>query len=290
VFSEARRLEIDCERSDVDHRLETDDRFHASFYLERRVGALFEIHPLNLGGQRSRACTKSGRPYSLASRPAEKMLYANGVETDINDLFHTYEIMKADSFTYRIVKGDSVTYETIKDDSVNKLLLGASQPEVYSAMVIPHPLHRLTSWDTIRSDYRIQQCPSTATTVCIALSRRPGSAGYDTLHPEHHEIVLDRRTLLPKSWRQIYGDRDGLTTYSHFDLNPTPRALKVPPGYFKGDTSPLFPSRVEFNLDVQPRDPASPQAKAAEQEDNELAAEVFLVKTSYCVLRVCHLF
>jgi hypothetical protein len=286
LVGEARRLEIDCEHSDLDHRFKSEERYRARFYLERQVGCLLETQPMDLTGQTSRVRTNSGHPYRLASPSALTTLYRDGVPTWINPQSHTYEIIKADYFTYETVKGDSVSP-----------LKGVSQPADFSATVLPHPLHRFTSWETIRSDYRIQQCPSTPTTVCIALSRRSVNAGYDKLHHEHHEIVLDRSTLLPKSWRLVYGEWDRLTTYNRFDLNPKPRELKVPPGYSEGDTSPsfsLFSSSVNFKFDVATKDPGSPQAaadaKVSEKADTELAADVLLVEATYCVLRLLHLF
>jgi hypothetical protein len=278
----ARRLEIDCEHCDVDHRFKLEERYRGTFYLERQVGCLMEIQPLDLTGQTSRVRTTSGRPYGLASRPAETTLCGDGSPTVINPQSHTYEILKADYVTYEIIKGDSVSYETLKVDP-GRQLKGGSQPADFSAAVLPYPLRLDASWNTLHSDYRIQQCPSTPTTVCIALSRRSVNAGYDKLHHEHHEIVLDRRTLLPKSWRLIYSDWDRLTTYNRFDLNPATRDLKVPPaGYREAPRRP-----ITYNFNIAP-DGSDGLTTAIDQ--GEQVREVMLLQSAYCALRLLHLF
>ena len=54
----------------------------------------------------------------------------------------------------------------------------------------------------------------------------PGVNGTDW---DRHEIVLDRRSLRPVSWRRVCGDSDWLETYKRFDLNPVAEDLSPPP-------------------------------------------------------------
>ncbi|HXY34969.1 MAG TPA: hypothetical protein VEI07_12130 [Planctomycetaceae bacterium] len=268
VLAGAGRLELDCEYSQVEHESQTEDLYRVIFYLENPTGYLHEIRPIDVRGRTSRAREKSGRPYRLASRPGEATLYAKGVVTSLNHQFRTYEISKEET------EGE---------------LKQLSRPANFSTLFIPWGMHWFFDWDQLRAEYSIQLGPSTPTTVGIVLSLRPQRAGFDLdkLQPERHEIVLDRRTLLPKSWRVTRGGSDNLITYHRFDLNPAARPLKVPAGYTKGDTLPLF---ATGGMVMVVREPTPAEAKAAAKEEAEFTAEILLAKSAFCALCFFHLF
>jgi hypothetical protein len=138
-------------------------------------------------------------------------------------------------------------------------------PKAFSGMVIPHALHWAGDWNKVQANYRIEQFASTATTIGISLTP-PSHENWDQavekwivvtgdapiepdlltpdlikqvtgdyrFSPNREEIILDRRTLRPKSWRQVYGNSDSLITYQRFDLNPAPRPLRVSLAGYRG--------------------------------------------------------
>ncbi len=148
-------------------------------------------------------------------------------------------------------------------------------------MFLPPGLDWAIDWKEVRSRYRIEQGASTPTTVCIGLNLRPASPGYDRSEPERHEIVLDRRTLLPQSWRNVRGDLDSLKTYSRFELDPAPRDLKLPPTDYVETLPPH--ARVNFNFNRS-------DGTEAQTADAEPDADVLLLETTCCLLRLVHLF
>jgi hypothetical protein len=256
----ARRLEIADTWSQVNGHLETEERGREKLYFEKSGGYLFEDHPIDVAGQTSRAKTKSGRAFRLASSTSDiKELYAKGSVSFFDDACHSCQTINL---------GDNDDFAKIykPDDSIG--------------MFLPPGLYWAIDWNAVRSHYRIEQGASTPTTVCIDLILRPDSPGYDRSEPERHEIVLDRRTLLPQSWRKIRGDLDSLKTYSRFELEPAPRDLNVPQGY--RETLPPH-ARVNFNLNVS-------EGTETLTADAEPDADVLFLETTFCLLRLVHLF
>jgi hypothetical protein len=261
AIGNARRLDIEQTWSSVNGHLETEERCRQKLYFEKAGGYLFEIHPVDVAGQTSRALTKSGRAFRLGSSTSDiKQLYAKGSVTFLDEVSHSCQTVALD-----------------RDDDLAKIY----KPDDFSGMFIPPGLHWAVEWNEVRSRYRIEQGASTPTTVCIGLILRPNSPGYDRSEPERHEIVLDRRTLLPRSWRKVCGDLDSLQTYSRFELDPAPRDLKVPPTGYQEALPPH--ARVNFNFNVS-------DGTEARTADAELDADVLLLETTFCLLRMFHLF
>jgi hypothetical protein len=267
AIGKARRLEIEHIWSYVNGHIETEERGRETLYFEKSGGYLFEIQPVDVAGQASRALTQSGRAFRLRSstRNTTKQICVNGSVTFLDDVSHTCQ-----------------TERLVGDDDFTKFY----KPEDFIGRYIPPGLNWATGWNDVRSRYRIEHCASTPTTVCIALILRPDSPDYDRSEPERHEIVFDRRTLLPRTWRKIRGDLDSLKTYSRFELNPAPRDLKVPPaGYREAPPTPL-----QYNLNVSTissLDSDGPEAALAQAEQ---VRHVMLLKATFCALRLVHLF
>jgi hypothetical protein len=256
AIGNARRLEIADNWSQVNGHLETEERGREKLYFEKSGGYLFEIHPVDVAGQTSRAKTKSGRAFRLASSTSDiKELYAKGSVSFLDDARHSCQ-----------------TINLADDDDFAKIY----KPDDFVGMFLPPGLSWAVDWNEVRSRYRIEQGASTPTTVCIGLTLRPDRPGYDRCEPERHEINLERRTLLPQSWRKVRGDLDSLKTYSRFELDPAPRDLKVPPTGYQETLPPH--ARVNFNFNGSDGTEAEPDA------------DVLLLETTFCLLRVVHLF
>ena len=301
VLTKVDRLEVDCQWSDLDTQHETELRYQAHFYLQNPAGYLFQIRPLHVVGKISRGRTKAGRPFHLKSRLAETTLFVDGVSTEIDDAHRTYLVEKCE-----LQPGNRVA--------------DIEQPGNFSAIVIPHPLHRMSDSIALRTNCRIEQFATTATTVGIALTAKShetwderakkaftvvGDAPPDAtlrssafwkelagdygVAPSRDEIILDRQTLLPKSWRRIYGRFDSLITYERFNLNPEPRPLKVSlSGYREG--SPLI---RRYNFTVTTADATTKAARETTWfilDAEELDAQLLLLETGYRLARLVGLF
>jgi hypothetical protein len=301
ALAKVERLEVDCQWSDLDSQHETEVRYQGHFYLQNPAGYLFQIRPLPVVGKVSRGRTKAGRPFHLKSRLAETTLFVDGVSTEIDDAHRTYLVEKCEP-----QPGNPVA--------------NVEQPENFSGIVIPYPLHRLSDWNALRTNYRIEQFATTATTVGIALTAKshqtwdekvkkgftvvgdaPPDAmlrspalwkeltGDHAIAPSRDEIILDRQTLLPKSWRRVYGWSDSLITFERFDVNPAPRPLKVSLTGYRQDSPPIS----QYTFTVVNADPAANAAGTTTfliVGADELDAQLFVLETGYHVVRLVGLF
>lgn len=212
-------MKIECEWSEVDPLLETETRGRHAIYVEKSIGYLTESWFVPLAGQVSRARTRFGRPYPLRSRA----------------LWNTRQLYRDRSLTY-FDKQDKKKFEVSNDPDTLK----RCEPAVMVGEFVPPGLDYAFAWDEVRSRYRIEKGQSTPTTVAIVLTLRdvkslPATSGRqsdpnrqaianfirDQLSEDRvaipglngtewdrHEIVLDRRGLLPVSWRRVCGDWD----------------------------------------------------------------------------------
>jgi hypothetical protein len=276
----AARLKIECDWSAVDNPFEIETRVHQTLYVEKSIGYLTESQFVPVAGQVSRARTRSGRPYRLQSRA----------------LTNTRQLYRDRSLTY-FDKLDKGKYEVVKDPETVKLC----EPAAFVGSFVPPGLDYAVAWEDVRSRYRIEQGPSTPATVGIRLTLRdgqqlpgtsdrqvlnrrrmadfvlsngrdggPGFAQIEPVHrnePEHHQVVLDRRSLLPVSWRRVCRDSDSLMTYTRVDLNPAAEDLSVPP-----------------TKSQEPLTRSDGQPEPADLEDYSVA-----IQATYCVLRLFHL-
>jgi len=295
------RLEIDCRWSDLDNQHETEVRYQTHFYLQNPVGYLFEIRPLTVAGKVSRGRTKSGQAFRLKSRRAETTLFASGLLTEIDDGNRTYQVTRC-------------------EPQPGNPLPDIDQPRYFSGIVIPHPLHWANDWNVLRANYRIEQFATTATTIGIALTAKSqeswddlvkrgiavvGNAPPDAtlrspafwkelqgdyaVAPSRDEIILDRQTLLPKSWRRIYGPSDSLITYERFDVNPAPRALAVSLSGYRQALLPV--GHYTFTVtNVDPAGKATAEPTWVMLDSDELDAQLLLLETGYSLVRLVGLF
>jgi hypothetical protein len=236
----APRLKIECDWSEIDPLLETETRGRDAIYVDKAIGYLTESWFVPLAGQTSRMRTRFGRPYPLRSRA----------------LWNTRQLYRDRSVTY-FDRQDKKKFEVFKDPDTLK----RCDPAGVVGGFIPPGLDYATAWEAVRSHYRIEQGPSTPTTVTIVLTLRNTNSrpvtrvrqsdpnrqaiadfvgiqlsedrvaipGFNGTEWDRHEILLDRRSLLPVSWRRVCGDWDWLETYTRFDLNPAAEDLSPPP-------------------------------------------------------------
>jgi hypothetical protein len=278
-LARARRLDIDCLFSEVDHYFEIEDLYQVKCYLEPSAGYFQELRRVDVSGKASRAQTRSGRAYRLRSRSPERSLYANGQLTEIDDAERTYG-------TPRCAPGDPLA----------KTIGRLDRPAAFAGTIIPLGLNWYSEWDVIRKCYRIEPSSATPTTISISLTMRPESQYYDKDHPSREEVVLDRKTLLPIAWRKTYGDSDLLITYRRFDLSPPPRELKVSlTGYTKIEitTGFVMPPPRDANAPSKPASATSGRSRIVitdEDQGDTTTAYLSLSRATICALRLVHLF
>jgi hypothetical protein len=278
-LARARRLDIDCLFSEVDHYFEIEDLYQVKCYLEPSAGYFQELRRVDVSGKTSRAQTRSGRAYRLRSRPPERSLYANGQLTEIDDVERTYGMPKC-----------------APGDPLAKRIGELDRPAVFAATIIPLGLNWNSEWDVFRKWYRIEPSSATPTTISISLAMRPESEGYDKDHPRREEVLLDRKTLLPITWRRTYGDSDLLITYRRFDLSPPPRELKVSlTGYTKIEitTGFVMPPPRDANAPSKPASATSRRSRIVitdEDQGDTMTAYLSLSRATICALRLVHLF
>lgn len=279
ALARARRLDIDCLFSQVDHYFEIEDLYQVKCYFEPSAGYFQELRRVDVSGKTSRAHTNSGRAFRLRSRWPERSLYANGQLTEINDAERTYG-------TPKCAPGDPLAKQIGELD----------RPAAFAGTIIPLGLNWYSEYDVIRKWYRIEQTSATPTTISISLTMRPESEYYDKDHPSREEVVLDRKTLLPITWRRTYGDSDLLITYRRFDLSPPPRELKVSlTGYTKIEitTGFVMPPPRDKNAPSKPASATSRRSRIVisdEDQDDTLTAYLSLSRATICALRLVHLF
>jgi hypothetical protein len=291
----APRLKIACDWSTVENNFKIESRAHQTIYLDKSIGYLAESRLVPVAGKSSRARTQEGRRYRLlSSAMSTRQLYRDRSVAFFDPLHkETYQIEKDPGF------------------------VKAWEPAAVARVFVPPGLRWATEWEEARSRYRVEKGQSTPTTVAIILSLRdakflPGtgdgqkdanrrllanfirdnalsdgqvvSVGVDRNEPEHHnqserhEIVLDRRSLLPVSWREVNGDLDSLATYTHFDLNPTPEHLTA----FPPKPGPQEPLEIHYNHSFDWPDEA--------WDLQDLEDDLVVFQPVFCVLRLFHLF
>jgi hypothetical protein len=279
AFAKVRRLDIDCLFSQVDHYFEIEDLYQVKCYLEPSAGYLQELRRVDVSGKTSRARTRSGRAYRLRSRSPERSLYANGQLTEIDDAERTYG-------TPRCAPGDPLAKQIGELD----------RPAGFAGTIIPLGLNWYSEYDVIRKWHRIEQTSATPTTISISLTMRPECEYYDKDHPSREEVVLDRKTLLPITWRRTTGNSDLMITYRRIDLSPPPRQLKVSlTGYTKIEitTGFVMPLPRDKNAPFKPVSGNEPSLRfvfSGEDQDDTLTAYLSLSRATICALRLVHLF
>jgi hypothetical protein len=292
----APRLKIECDWSHVFDPLETETRSHQALYVEKSIGYLAESRFVPLAGKTSRAKTRGGRPYRLDSRALTntRQLYRDRSVTFFD---------KLDKKKYLVVKDDTKRWEpaalvggyiplgldyAIAWEDVRsryRIEKGPSTPTTVGIVLTLRDAKSVQgTGDRQRDAYSQQLADFVFNHSSDHREGGPGSDGnelkgrlvaYENVGgPERHEIVLDRRSLLPVSWRRVRGESDWLNTYTCFDLNPAPEDMTAPSPKTE---DPSLAVIMETRTDGRP-EPAT------------LEDYLVVVQAGFCVLRLFHSF
>ncbi|HEV3299719.1 MAG TPA: hypothetical protein VG055_08760 [Planctomycetaceae bacterium] len=290
------RIRIECDWSHVFDPLETETRGHQTLYVEKSIGYLAESRFVPLAGQSSRARTRAGRPCRLESKALTntRQLYRDRSVTFFDKLDKKKYVVVKDA-TKRwepaaLVGGYippgldyAIAWEDVR--SRYRIEKGPSTPTTVGIVLTLRGAKSLPGTRDRQRDASSQQLADFVSKHSSDHRERgPGSDGNelkgrlvvyeDVGGPERHEIVLDRRSLLPVSWRCVRGESDWLNTYTCFDLNPAPEDMTAPSPKTQ---DPSLAVIMETRTDGQP--------EPAEPEDYLMA-----IQATVCALRLVHLF
>jgi hypothetical protein len=204
------RFEVECLISQVDNTFAKDERWRLRAYAEEGTGFRAEMRPVDLKHMTARQ-SKSGGRCELSTKAAETWVCKGETCTVFNETERTYDAMSVGQMSW---------LAPIK-----------SLPHQF----IPPWLDPLVDWKNLKSRYRIERASSTDTEFLVEFSRhtRPQERGFRRIVDERleaiHELIIDRRTGLPKRWRMIgcSGTQDRIAIYERIDLHPAKRDLKV---------------------------------------------------------------
>jgi hypothetical protein len=208
AVGQLRRFEVHCLVSNVDDTFANDERWRFHVYAEEPAGYLAEFRPIEIKHMTARR-TASGRPCELSAKKPETWLCVNATCTVLNEAERTYDTM----------------------DVGPKRWLAPLRMAHHQ--VIPRWLDPTVDWENLKSRYRIKRAKSTETEFFVELVLQPLRKTakerqiLDLRLDASHELIIDRRTRLPKRWRMITPTADRIMIYERFDINPAKRDLKV---------------------------------------------------------------
>ena len=290
------RIRIECDWSHVFDPLETETRGHQTLYVEKSIGYLAESRFVPLAGQSSRARTRAGRPCRLESKALTntRQLYRDRSVTFFDKLDKKKYVVVKDA-TKRwepaaLVGGYippgldyAIAWEDVR--SRYRIEKGPSTPTTVGIVLTLRDAKSVQgTGDRQRDAYSQQLADFVFNHSSDHREGGPGSDGnelkgrlvaYENVGgPERHEIVLDRRSLLPVNWRRVRGESDWLNTYTCFDLNPAPEDMTAPSPKTE---DPSLAVIMETRTDGRP-EPAT------------LEDYLVVVQAGFCVLRLFHSF
>jgi hypothetical protein len=100
---------------------------------------------------------------------------------------------------------------------------------------LPPWLDPSVDWKDLRSRYKIKRAMSSDSEFLVEFSLLPRKKVHgfrrnvDERLESTHELIIDRRTNLPKRWKMVNeaGTQDRIATFERIDLKPAKRELKV---------------------------------------------------------------
>jgi hypothetical protein len=222
------RFELDFLESQLDTAFATEYRCRRRLYCEESAGCLLECRPVDISHRTSRGRPRFNTPYSLSTRKSETWLCAKGTLTVIDEAQRSYQT------------------ENIRPNSWWAPWLSTATAHQF----IPPWLDPQVDWQDLKTHYRIARARSTPTEFLVDLAplkefESTPATDDERFHGSHHQLLLDRRTSLPKRWTLTRRDcnRDRLIVYTRFDVNPPHRELTISlTGYHKYVPPPTPPA------------------------------------------------
>jgi hypothetical protein len=219
AMGDLRRFELDFLESQLDTAFATEYRCRRRLYCEESAGVLLECRPVDIGHRTSRGRPRFNTPYSLSTIKSETWLCAKGTLTVVDETQRSYQT------------------EQIRP---NSWWWARCFPTGIAHQFIPPWLDPQIDWQDLKTRYRIARARSTPTEFLVDLvplkEFESTPATKDDRLLGSHQLLLDRRTSLPKRWTLTLRDRnrDRLILYTRFDVNPPHRELTISlTGYHK---------------------------------------------------------
>jgi hypothetical protein len=204
------RFEIECQISDLDNTFAKDELSRLHVYAEEGTGFRWEIRPVEIKGKTARRTASGGR-CELSTKESETWVCTGDTCTTFHETQRSYDTMNV---------GPKSWFAPVK-----------TAPH----QSVPPWFDPSVKWRDLQSRYKIERAKSTETEFLIELSLRPRKKvrGFQRNIDERlqatHELIIDRRTDLPKQWRMIpsSGTRDRIAIFERIDVHPAKRDLKI---------------------------------------------------------------
>jgi hypothetical protein len=204
------RFEIECRMSDLDNTFAKDERWHLQLYADEIDGFRSEIRPVDLKHRTARRTASGGR-CELTTKNPETWVFKGDMCTAFDETHRTYQT------THVGPKSWLAPLKTL--------------PHQF----LPPWLDPSVDWKDLKSRCKIKRASSTDSEFLVEFSLRPRKKVHgfrrnvDERLESTHELLIDRRTNLPKRWRMVNesGTQDRIALFERIDLKPAKRELKV---------------------------------------------------------------
>ena len=203
-----RRFEIQCHRRVLDEARVTDERSRVRLYYDQSAGFLLECRPVDCAQIQASQRTQDGQLYRIRTLEPETWLATTSVVT----------VLDEDRRTYRSVQVPP------HESCFSSWLFSPLQ-------VIPPWFDPTVDCSQLKSRLRIESAESTPSEFRIKLVPLRRNRAWRLLDDERltsrQTVVIDRQTLLPKTWSIAQRTCDVTFVYTRFDPHPPQRELKV---------------------------------------------------------------
>jgi len=218
-----RRFEIQCRRRVLNEEFATDERSLVRLYYDQSAGFLFEYRPVDFARFQASHRTQHGEHCGVQATRPETWLATTSVVT----------VLDEDRRTYRSVR------VPLHESCSTSWLFGPLQ-------VVPPWFDPTVDWSQLKSRLRIASAESTPREFRIKLVPLQENRAWRLFDDERltsrQTVIIDRQTLLPKTWSIAQGTCDVTFVYTRFDLHPPQRELKVDLTGYRNDSPIIQPA------------------------------------------------
>jgi hypothetical protein len=216
-----RRFEIECQRRILNETYATDERSRVRLYWDQSAGFLLEFRPVDCAKlQASR--TQSGELCRLGTTRPETWLMTASACTVLNEDRRIYEIVPVPP---------------------DQSWIGSLPVPL---QVMPPWFDPTLDWTQFKSRLRIESAESTPREFRIKLAPLQENRAWQLFDDDRltsrQTLVIDRQTLLPKTWSIAQRSCDVTFVYTRFDPHPPQRELKLDLTGYRNDSPIIQPA------------------------------------------------
>ena len=203
-----RCFEVECQKSVVSDAFATDERSRVRVYYDQSAGFIYESRPVDWAQIQPSRRTQHGELCSIRTvRPATWLMVGD-----------VCTVLDADRRAYESVR------LTPPDCWLGSMLHNLPH------QVVPPWFDSTVDWTQLKSRFRIefaQSTPKDFRIKLVSLKENVWRFGDDERLTARQTVVIDRQTLLPKTWSIAQRDCEVTFAYTRIDPHPQQRELKV---------------------------------------------------------------